>query len=120
MKEKKINREIVESARVFGQWLNQVAYNYARKEIGQSSKNRAEKIQQFKARVIKQIEHDTNNARTPQEMIYRTYMRINNASYEDVPARAAKFLDAVNSGDEISFTEARQMLIMYMRMRNDN
>ncbi len=28
MQENKINREIVESARVFGQWLNQIAISY--------------------------------------------------------------------------------------------
>lgn len=53
-------------------------------------------------------------------MIYRTYMRLNNSLQEDVPAKAAKFLDAVNSGDEVSFTKARQMLIVFMRMSPDS
>ncbi len=120
MEENKINREVVESARFFGQQLNTVACKFAEREISISTKNRTNKVKQLKARILKQIEIDTINAESPQDMIYRTYMRLNNALQEDVPAKAAKFLDAVNSGDEISFTEARQMLIVYMRMSPDN
>lgn len=119
MKENKIDREIVESARIFGQWLNRVAYKFAEKEIAETSKNRTKKVSQLKARILKQIEVDTINAESPQDMIYRAYMRLSNVLQEDVPAKAAKFLDAVNSGDELSFTKARQMLIMYMRMSPD-
>ncbi len=120
MKENKINREVVESARIFGQWLNTVACKFAEREIAETSKNRTKKVKQLKARILKQIETDTINAESPQDMIYRTYMRLNSSLQEDVPSKAAKFLDAVNSGDELSFTKARQMLLMYMRMSPDN
>lgn len=120
MKENKIDIEIVESARIFGQWLNQTAYKFADKEVATDIKDRKGKINQVKSKILMQIENDAANASTPQDMIFRTSIRACRMLQRDVPSQAARFIDAVNSGSEISFTEARQMLLMYLRMRNEN
>ena len=113
----KINSEIVSSARVFGQWLNRTAATFADREIESTAEDRKEKIREIKTKILKQIETDVINAATPQDMLYRTSMRAVRMSRRDVPAKAARFIDAVNSGEEIKFDEAKQMIMMYMRLK---
>lgn len=117
MRENVINFEIVESARIFGQWLNKTADAVARNKV-KEKQNGLDKIKKIKAKILMQIENDIVNAKTPQDMLFRTSISAGKMLQEDVPVKAARFIDAVNSGEEISFDEARQLLMLYMRLQH--
>lgn len=118
MQKNLIKYEIVKSARIFGQWLNKTADSVAKNEVNSKNQNSLDQIKKIKSKILMQIENDIVNARTPQDMLYRTSIRAGKMSQEDVPVRAARFIDAVNSGEEISFDEAKQLLMLYMRLQH--
>lgn len=115
-----INSDIVKSARIFGQWLNQTAHSLADRDVEVHIEKREEKINCLKSKLLKQMETDIINSLTPQDMIFRTTMRAVKMSEQDVPSKATRFIDAVNSGKEIHFDEAKQILMIYLRLESEN
>ncbi len=117
MEARKINREIVESARALGQWLNRTAYIVADSDVEESANDRAKKVRQGKAKILVEFESAAMSATSPQDMLYRISTRAGRLLQRDMPAEATKFFDETMT-EELSFQNARQMLIAYMRLRS--
>ena len=116
MNARKINKEIVESARALGQWLNRTAYIVADSEVKQETTERSKKVQKEKAKILVEFESAAMSAKTPQDMLHRISTRAGRLLQWDAPAEATRFYDATNSG-EIEPEDALHLLIAYMRLR---
>lgn len=119
MQENKINRQIVESARVFGQWLNQIAQTFSENEIAEGVEKRADKVCQVKAKILREFENIAMRSLTPQDVLYGLSRRAGQLVQTDVPGEATLFIDAVMSGDGVSAHDALQMIITYMRLGHE-
>lgn len=115
MKENKIDREIVLSAKAYGQWLNLTAYLVAKEET--KDKSYQDLIKQ-KAKVLVGFESAVMSGKTPQDMLHRISTQAGRLLQSDAPAEATKFMDAVMCG-EVEAETAQQMLIAYMRLRTE-
>lgn len=119
MRDNKIDRKLVESARVFGQWLNQTARVFAENEIDHEVPEREDKIWQVKAKILREFENIAMRAFSPQDMLFGLSRRAGQLIQTDFPNEATFFMDAVMSGEELSAQESMQMIIAYMRLQRD-
>lgn len=121
METKMIDREIVESARALGQWLNRAAFRVADSDVDDkySEAERAKKIRQAKAKILVEFESAAMSATTPQDMMYRISTRAGRLLQMDMPAEATKFLDETLIGEKLKPKDALHLLIAYMRLRQN-
>jgi hypothetical protein len=118
MEARKINREIVESARALGQWLNRTAYLVADSEVEETAADRAKKVRQNKAKILVEFESAAMSATTPQDMLHRISTRAGRLLQQDMPAEATRFMDETNIGEFVTPKDAVHLLIAYMRLRS--
>lgn len=118
MEARKINREIVESARALGQWLNRTAYIVADSDVEKDAADRDKKVRQGKAKILVEFESATMSATTPQDMLHRISTRAGRLLQQDMPAEATRFFDETMIGENISPKDAAHLLIAYMRLRS--
>lgn len=121
METRMIDREIVESARALGQWLNRAAFRVADSDIDDkySEAERAKKIRQAKAKILVEFESAAMSATTPQDMMYRISTRAGRLLQMDMPAEATKFLDETLIGEKLKPKDALHLLIAYLRLRQN-
>ena len=121
METRQIDREIVESARALGQWLNRAAFRVADSDVDEkySEAERAKKIRQAKAKILVEFESAAMSATTPQDMMYRISTRAGRLLQMDMPAEATKFLDETLIGEKLKPKDALHLLIAYMRLRQN-
>lgn len=121
METRQIDREIVESARALGQWLNRAAYRVADADTDDkySEAERAKKIRQAKAKILVEFESAAMSATTPQDMMYRISTRAGRLLQMDMPAEATRFLDETLIGEKLKPKDALHLLIAYMRLRQN-
>lgn len=117
MNEENISKEIIESARVYGSYLNYVAYLIGKNEAEnkQTGKNEFE----AKARVLAQLESTTMSCKTSTELFARLNVQAGRMSNRDVPEGASEFMEATNTG-RISIDTAKQLILAYMRLKGEN
>ncbi|CAN5697644.1 hypothetical protein BH24ACI2_BH24ACI2_00730 [soil metagenome] len=122
METRKINREIVESARALGQWLNRMAYFVAKGEVEKeknlSDLEQAKKIRQVKAKILTAIESAVMSAKTPQEMFSLTSIRAVRLSNEEMPATVSIFEDEAIVGEKLSLKDSKHLLTAYLRLQS--
>jgi predicted RNase H-like HicB family nuclease len=116
MESRKIDRDIVVSARELGQWLNRTAFIVADKGIEPKTPDREAKVQKEKAKILIEFESAAMSAKTPQDMLHRISTRAGRLLGQDAPSKATRFMDAAASG-EINLQEAQHLLIAYLRLR---
>lgn len=121
METRMIDREIVESARALGQWLNRAAYRVADADVEAKSTEaeRAKKVRQAKAKILVEFESAAMSATTPQDMMYRISTRAGRLLQMDMPAEATKFLDETLIGEKLKPKDALHLLVAYMRLRQN-
>lgn len=123
MKENKIDREIVESAKAYGQWLNLTAYLVANEETKDKTQQDLDKqrrdLSKQKAKILVGFESAIMSGKTPQDMLHRISTQAGRLLQSDAPAKATKFMDEVMCGEKIDAETAQQMLIAYMRLRTE-
>jgi hypothetical protein len=121
METRMIDREIVESARALGQWLNRAAYRVADSDVDEKypDAERAKKVRQAKAKILVEFESAAMSATTPQDMMYRISTRAGRLLQMDMPAEATKFLDETLIGEKLKPKDALHLLIAYMRLRQN-
>ncbi len=123
MAKQNISREIVESARTMGQWLNRMAYFVAKENVESekaiSEPDKAKKIRQVKSKILTEIESAVMSAKTPQEMFSMTNIRAVRLSNEEAPAQAEVFMTEAIIGDQISLKDAKHLLTAYLRLRQN-
>ena len=118
-----LDREIVESAQVMGQWLNRMAYFVAKvsveNEKGLSEQDRAKKIRQVKSKILTEIESAVMSAKTPQEMFALTNIRAVRLSNEEAPAQSTVFMNEAIVGEKLTLKDAQHLLMAYLRLRQN-
>ena len=122
MEEYKIQRDIVESARAYGAYLNDVAYYAAREEVDKNKERddggTGRDIYDAKTRVLAQLESTAMSTRRPSSLFAQINVMAGRMSGRDVPAEAERFMEAVQTG-EVDFDEAKDLVLAYMRLRKD-
>lgn len=118
MQATKIPKDIVESARELGQWLNRTAYFVADSDIKADAPDRKAKVQKEKAKILVEFESAAMSAKTPQDMLHRISTRAGRLLQQDAPAKATRYMDATASG-EIEPQDALHLLVAYLRLRSE-
>lgn len=118
MQATKIPKDIVESARELGQWLNRTAYFVADSEIKADAPERKAKVQKEKAKILVEFESAAMSAKTPLDMLHRISTRAGRLLQQDAPAKATRYMDATASG-EIEPQDALHLLVAYLRLRSE-
>ena len=113
------NLKIVQSARMFGQWLNLAAYITATNELKgkEADKNYNEKKNAFKSKVLIELESAAFSAKTTDALFAQLMTRVGRLSGLDAPEGATEFMEATLSGD-VTLEKAKNMIIAFMRLRN--
>ncbi|MBW7941198.1 MAG: hypothetical protein H3C64_02120 [Candidatus Kuenenia stuttgartiensis] len=116
MKQMNISREVVQSVRSLGLWLNLIAYKVAQREAEAKNKADADEIRKVKAKVLIELESSVFGARKPSEVL-NVIVRAGRLSGSDAPAESDVFQEALLTG-EIDINDAKSMLMAYARTRN--
>lgn len=123
MSEQAIDADIVQSARAYGAYLNDVAYHIARQEVEENEKQEGggtgRNLYEAKTRALAQLESTAMSARRPSALFAQLNVDAGRQSNRDVPAAAERFLEATNAG-EIDFDTAKDLVLAYMRLRSEN
>ena len=114
MKQMNITKEVVQSVRSLGLWLNFTAYKVAKQEA--KNKTDTEEIRKIKAKVLVELESSVFGARKPPEIL-NVIVRAGRLSGSDAPAESDVFQEALLTG-EIDINDAKSMLMAYARTRN--
>lgn len=118
MNTRKIDEDIVKSARVLGQWLNYAAYSVAESEVKPEIADRDKKVKQAKAKILVELESAAMSAKTPVDMLQRISTRTGRLLQKDLPVGATRYMDATASG-EILPEDALHLLLAYLRLRSE-
>lgn len=116
MSKEKISKEIIESARIYGSYLNYVAYILGKNEA--ENKETGKDEYEAKARILAQLESTTMSCKSPSELFGRLNVQAGRMSNRDVPEGASQFMEATNTGD-ISIDTAKQLILAYMRLKGE-
>ena len=123
MEKQNVPREIVESARTMGQWLNRMAYFVAKENVESekalSEPDKAKKIRQVKSKILTEIESAVMSAKTPQEMFSLTNIRAVRLSNEEAPAQSDIFMNEAIVGEHLTLKDAKHLLTAYLRLRQN-
>ena len=123
MSEQAIDADIVQSARAYGAYLNDVAYHIARQEVEENEEQEGggtgRNLYEAKTRALAQLESTAMSARRPSALFAQLNVDAGRQSNRDVPAAAERFLEATNAG-EIDFDTAKDLVMAYMRLRSEN
>lgn len=123
MSQQAIDADIVQSARAYGAYLNDVAYHIARQEVEENEEQdgggTGRNLYEAKTRALAQLESTAMSARRPSALFAQLNVDAGRQSNRDVPAAAERFLEATNAG-EIDFDTAKDLVMAYMRLRSDN
>jgi hypothetical protein len=123
MSEQDIDPEVVRSAREYGAYLNDVAYQIALQEVEENEQQEGggtgRDLYEAKARALAQLESTALSARRPTALFAQLNVDAGRQSNRDVPAEAERFLEATNAG-EIGFDVAKDLVLAYMRLRADD
>jgi len=111
-----MSRQIVESARALGQWINRTAYLVAEEDTDKKAQNRPQAVRKAKAKVLVEFESAVMSADSAEDMLHRVSTRAGRLLQGDAPAEATVFFDASAAG-EIPFKTAQHLLIAYLRLR---
>jgi CRISPR-associated protein Cas8c/Csp2 len=113
-KMEKIPKEIVQSAKELGRWLNYVAYLTAK---GEHSNTKSEEFRKTKAKVLVEIESSVFSAKTGDALIAQVVTRAGRLSQMDAPPEAENYIEQTCSG-ELPLDNAKNLLMAFSRLRN--
>lgn len=117
MKEQKIDKEIVDAAAAYGQWLNKSADRAAVDSFSNESGASAspQKVQEAKAKVLIELESAMISARTPQAMLALLAGRTLRLMQSEAPQEAMPFITATATG-KLEPETARHLVTAFMRV----
>lgn len=110
-----IAKEIVASARAYGQWLNTSAYWAAKENEGEHSSQ--EQLKKAKAKILIELESTAFAAKEPTALLAQMQTRAGRLTYNDAPVEAGIFLEAVANGT-ITLEQSKHLMIAFSRLRN--
>lgn len=116
MNKENISKEIIESARIYGSYLNYVAYKIGKHEA--ENKETGREVNEAKARVLAQLESTAMSCKSSTALFAQLNVQAGRMSNIDVPEGASSFMEATNTGN-ISLDTAQQLILAYMRLRSD-
>ena len=113
----KINLKIVQSAKILGKWLNNVAYIAAKNEVSEESPTYWEEINKTKAKVLVELESSIFSAKTGDALLAQAITRAGRLTGMDAPEGATLFMEQTASG-ELPLDSAKNLLIAFSRLRS--
>ncbi len=116
MNERNISKEIIQSVRIYGSYLNYVAYIIGKNEA--ENKETGKDLYEAKARVLAQLESTAMSCKSPTALFAQLNVQAGRMSNIDVPEGTSDFMEATNTG-KISLETAQQLILAYMRLRSD-
>lgn len=121
-KMEKIDKEIINSVKELGKWVNQVAYFAAKQELEQRKILKTNEIywddlRKTKIKFLLQIESGVLFAQTNDEFIKQIIMRVSRMCNYDVPESCELFIDSLLCGD-LSLDNAKNMIVSYSRIKD--
>ncbi|MDZ7693036.1 MAG: hypothetical protein U5K69_18250 [Balneolaceae bacterium] len=116
MSEKNIPKDIVQSARQYGNYLNKVAFIIGKDEAENKNTNRD--LYEAKANILAQLESTAMSCKNATSLFAQLNVQAGRMSNMDVPEEASRFIEATNTG-EITLSQARDLILAYMRLRSD-
>ena len=130
MNQMNIKKEVVQSVRSLGLWLNNVAYKVGDKQIESIKENpkdspeqkeikkkeRDEKVNKIKQKVLVELESSVFGARRPSEIL-NVIVRAGRLSGMSAPSESVIFQEAVLTGG-VEMNDAKSMLMAFARTRN--
>ncbi|HHU95727.1 MAG: type I-PGING CRISPR-associated protein Cas8c/Csp2 [Bacteroidota bacterium] len=116
-KMEKINLKIVQSAKILGKWLNNVAYIAAKNEVSEESPTYWEEINKTKAKVLVELESSIFSAKTGDALLAQAITRAGRLTGMDAPEGATLFMEQTASG-ELPLDSAKNLLIAFSRLRS--
>ncbi|WP_375419456.1 hypothetical protein [uncultured Hymenobacter sp.] len=114
--------EIVASASKLGSWLNKTAWSVAKEDVekfpsGDRKKSIPQQERERKAKLLVVLESAILSAKTPEEMISQVLTQAERMTVYEAPSESHRFVTAAMTR-EISHTQAKHLLIAYMRLRS--
>ena len=103
-----ISKEIVDSVRSLGAWLNRVAFI--------ASKDEAD-VKKAKAKVLAEMESTIFAAKSADALLSQVVIRAGRLSNTDAPSEAALFMEKVATGD-VPLSTAKNLITAYSRLRS--
>ena len=116
MNKENISKDIIESARIYGSYLNYVAYIIGKNEA--ENKETGKDVFEAKARVLAQLESTAMSCKTSTELFARLNVQAGRMSNRDVPEGASEFMEATNTG-KLSIDTAKDLILAYMRLKGE-
>lgn len=115
--DKKISRDVVESARAFGQWINYAADQAADKLYDNKVTDHKNKVAKEKAKILAEFESTAMGVEDGKslDLLARFSIRAGRYLQSDAPPNAALFMDAVACGS-VEFEDARNLILAYSRL----
>ncbi|QOJ27508.1 MAG: hypothetical protein HRU80_00970 [Ignavibacteriales bacterium] len=110
-----IKESHVQSVSTLGRWINRAAYFYALENS--DNKQDYDKINTLKAKTLAEIESTVLAAKSATALISQVITRIGRLSYQDAPAEAELFINAVMTG-EIPLQNSKELIMAYSRIKN--
>lgn len=110
-----IPKEIVASARAYGQWLNTNAYRAAKENEGEHASQ--EQLKKAKAKILIELESTAFAAKESTALLAQMQTRAGRLTYNDAPVEAGIFLEAVANGT-ITLEQSKHLIIAFSRLRN--
>lgn len=107
----KMDKEVIDSVKCLGEWLNKVAYKAAIED-----KESKLDIRQKKSKTLVELESSIYASKTPDALLAQTITRAGRLSDSDAPADASLFMEETLAGN-IDFNVAKNMLIAFSRIR---
>lgn len=117
-------KRIVQAAEAYGRWLNDTAYRTAKSEAGKEPDKGSkeyqsywEKVRKEKAKIVTVLESAAMSAKSSGAMLSQVSTQAGRLGQGDAPDAAEPFVYAVLTG-QIAFEDARQLLMVYLRLQS--
>ena len=121
MPDTKINKEIIKSAKAFGQSINRAAYFAALNEAkeDQEKKRKGRTLDEYKARILTELEGRVDSATTHLQLLHQICVTVARMTGRDIDAQADVFMEAVAQSDDeiITLQQSKHLITAFMRLR---
>lgn len=117
MSERAIPKDIVQSARAYGSYLNYVAYLIAKDEV--ENKETGRDLYEAKSRALAQMESTAMSAKSTSALFGRLNRDAGQQTNRDAPAEAGPFMEAAIAGEGVELDTVKELVLAFMRLRTD-
>ena len=112
-----LSREIIQSARAYGESLNSSAYRAAKDERDddEAKGRKGRSLSEYKDRVLTQFESTIGSAKSSAALLSQLGTIAGRLTHREIKPEAGEFMEAVLTGD-ISLEQAKNLITAFMRL----